>query len=97
MGLEPLKDVLGKYLESSGIGRRIEATALERAWAEMMGPLAVHSRFDGLRRDVGMVIVDNSSLLSEMHHFQKESLLSELRERVPGAVVRELRFKLGKV
>ena len=68
MGLEPLKDVLGKFLETSGLGRRIEATALERAWVEIIGPLSCHTRFEGLRRDVATVVVDNSSLLSELHH-----------------------------
>jgi predicted nucleic acid-binding Zn ribbon protein len=97
MALEPLKDVLGRYLQSSGLGRKIEATALDKAWQEILGPLAVHTRFEGVRREVATVIVDNASLLSELHHFQKASLLAALRERVPGVFVRELRFKLGKV
>ncbi len=97
MGMDSLKDVLGKYLETSGLGRKLEAGALEQAWAEILGPLAEHTRFEGVYREVATIRVSNSSLLAELHGFQRTQLLEELRQRVPGVFVRELRFKLGPV
>ena len=56
-----------------------------------------HTRVAGLRRGVLEVEVDNAVLLQELAHFHKRRLLEQLRGRLPGTTLTDLRFRAGVV
>lgn len=95
-GPEILGDILGRLFTARGWGRRQERLHLETAWSQAVGPdVAEQTRVAALRRGVFEVEVSNSVLLQELAHFQKRRLLEELRRRLPGVPLNDLRFRLG--
>jgi predicted nucleic acid-binding Zn ribbon protein len=96
MAPEPLREILSRLFAARGWGRRQGRLHLERAWEESVGPEgAKHTRVLGVRRGVLEVEVDNAVLLQELAHFQKRPLLEQLRARLPGAKLNDLRFRAG--
>ncbi len=97
-GPEHLRDILGRLFSARGLGRRSERLGLERAWIAAAGPeVAKQTRVGGLRRGVLEVIVGNAVLLQELAHYQKRRLLDGLRAQLPGAAVKDLRFRAGVI
>lgn len=97
-GPERLKEVLSRLFAGRGWGRRQDRLRLERAWAEAAGAeLAGHTQPTALRRGVLEVVVDSAVLLQELTHFHKRRLLAELRQRMPGTPLTDLRFRAGVV
>jgi predicted nucleic acid-binding Zn ribbon protein len=97
-GPERLGEVLSRLFTARGWGRRQDRLRLERAWAEAVGEeLAAHTRPEALRRGVLEVVVDSAVLLQELTHFHKRRLLAELRQRMPGTPLTDLRFRAGVV
>jgi predicted nucleic acid-binding Zn ribbon protein len=95
-GPERLGEVLSRLFTARGWGRRQERLRLEKAWAEAAGPdFAAHTRAGGLRRGVLEVVVDSAVLLQELAHYHKRRLLEQLRRRLPGMTVTDLRFRAG--
>jgi predicted nucleic acid-binding Zn ribbon protein len=95
-GPERIGEVLSRLFAARGWGRRQERLRLEEAWAHAVGVRgAPHTRVGKLRRGVLEVFVDNGVLLQELAHFQKRHLLEQLRARLPGVNVQELRFRAG--
>ena len=71
---------------------------LEKAWAEAVGPEgAKHTRVAGLRHGVLEVTVGNAVLLQELAHYQKRRLLEQLRSRLSGTTLTDLRFRAGVI
>ena len=48
-------------------------------------------------RDALEVLVDNAVLLQELAHYQKRRLLEQLRGRLPGTTLTDLRFRAGVI
>jgi predicted nucleic acid-binding Zn ribbon protein len=95
-GPEPLGDILGRLFTARGWGRRQGRLHLEKAWAEAAGPdIASHTRPGNLRRGVLEVVVDNAALLQELAHYHKRRLLEQLRGRLSGTPLTDLRFRAG--
>jgi predicted nucleic acid-binding Zn ribbon protein len=95
-GPELLGEILSRLFAARGWGRRQERLHLERAWAEAAGPeIAKDTRVAGLRRGVLEVEVANSALLQELAHFHTRRLLEQLRPRLPGVALNNLRFRAG--
>jgi predicted nucleic acid-binding Zn ribbon protein len=95
-GPERLGEILSRLFTARGWGRRQERLRLEKAWAEAAGhEHAAHSRAAALRRGVLEVVVDNAVLLQELAHFHKRRLLEQLRRRLPGTPLTDLRFRAG--
>src|SRR5438874_12841314 len=95
-GPEPLGEILSRLFTARGWGRRQDRLRLEQAWAEAVGPDgAGHTRVAGLRRGVLEIEVANAVLLQELAHFHKRRLLEQLRRRLPGTTVTDLRFRAG--
>jgi predicted nucleic acid-binding Zn ribbon protein len=94
-GPEVLGEVLSRLFTARGWGRRQGQLRLESAWAEVAGPHAAHTRLGALRRGVLEVVVDSAVLLQELAHFHKRRLLQELRRRLPGTPLTDLRFRAG--
>ncbi|HXG09138.1 MAG TPA: DUF721 domain-containing protein [Gemmataceae bacterium] len=97
-GPELLKDILGRLFIARGWGRQQERLRLEQAWAEAIGPEGhKQTRVAGLRRGVLEVLVGNAILLQELTHFHKRRLLDEVRRRLPGVALTDLRFRAGVI
>jgi predicted nucleic acid-binding Zn ribbon protein len=95
-GPELLGEILGRLFAARGWGRRQDRLRLEEAWSEVVGvEEAKHTRVGGIRRGVLEVMVDNAVLLQELAHYQKRRLLEQLRNRLPGLTLTELRFRSG--
>jgi hypothetical protein len=97
-GPELLSEILGRLFTARGWGRRQERLRFERAWAEAVGPEgARQTRVGALRRGILEVIVGNGVLLQEMAHYHKRRLLEQVRQRLPGATIHDIRFRAGVV
>jgi predicted nucleic acid-binding Zn ribbon protein len=95
-GPELLGEILSRLFTARGLGQRQGRLHLERAWAEAAGPEhAAHTRVGALRRGALEVVVDNAVLLQELAHFHKRRLLEQLRRRLPGTPLTDLRFRAG--
>jgi predicted nucleic acid-binding Zn ribbon protein len=95
-GPERLGEILSRLFAARGWGRRQGRLHLENAWAEAVGPAhAPHTRVAGLRRGVLEIEVDNGVLLQELAHYHKRPLLEQLRQRLPGTTLTDLRFRAG--
>ncbi len=95
-GPEPMGEILSRLCAARGWGRRQGRLHLEQAWADAAGPeFAAHTRVGALRRGVLEVTVDNAVLLQELAHFHKRRLLAEVRRRLPGTPLNDLRFRAG--
>jgi hypothetical protein len=99
-GPERLSEILSRLFTARGWGRRQERLRLEEAWAAAMTACeltAVETRVAALRRGVLEVVVGSGVLLQEMAHFHKRRLLEQLRRRLPGTTVTDLRLRAGVV
>ena len=104
-GPETLGEILSRLFTARGWGRRQDRLRLEQAWAQAVqevaggrpgGPdVARQTRVAGLRRGVLEVEVNSAVLLQELAHFHKRRLLEQLRGRLPGTTVNDLRFRNG--
>jgi predicted nucleic acid-binding Zn ribbon protein len=99
-GPEPLKEILARLFTARGWGRRQDRLRLEEAWADALAACGVAggpTRVGALRRGVLEVMVGNTVLLQELANFHKRPLLEQLRRRLPGTTVTDLRFRAGVV
>jgi predicted nucleic acid-binding Zn ribbon protein len=95
-GPERLSEILSQLFTARGWGRRQARLHLEQAWSEVVGPeQARHTRVAGFRRTVLEVEVDNAVLMQELAHYHKRRLLQQLRGRLTGTTLTDLRFRAG--
>ena len=97
-GPESLGEILSRLFTARGWGRRQERLRFEQAWAEAVGSAgARETRVGGWRRGVLEIIVGNGVLLQELAHYRKRPLLEQLRKRLPGTTIHDIRFRAGVV
>jgi len=97
-GPELLGEVLSRVFAARGWGRRQDRLRLEEAWAESIGPEgAKQTRVAALRRGVLEIEVSSAVLLQELTHYHKRKLLEQIRSRLLGVTVTDLRFRTGMV
>ncbi len=99
-GPESLGEILSRLFTARGWGRQQERRRLEDAWAAAMTACRLKpedATVNALRRGVLEVVVGSRVLLQEMAHFHKRQLLEQLRCRLPGTTVTDLRFRAGVV
>lgn len=94
-GPENLGDVLGRLFTARGWGRLSERSRLENVWVEVTAEWPGQTRVLSLRRGVLEVEVRNGVLVQELAQFHKRKLLGELRKRLPGQTLTDLKFKAG--
>jgi predicted nucleic acid-binding Zn ribbon protein len=95
-GPELVGEVLSRLFTARGWGRRQGRLHLEQAWEAAVGAdNARHTRVGGVRRTVLEVEVDNAVLLQELVHFHKRRLLEQMRTRLPGTTLTDIRFRAG--
>jgi len=93
-GPENLSEVLGRMFVSRGWGRKTERIRLETAWEEVVqANYRSETRLGSFRRGVLEVEVRNSVLMQELAQFQKRQLLTELRKRLTGLTITDLKFR----
>ena len=93
--VELLRDIIGRYLDRTGLGRRLQYAELEAVWRKLLGEAADHTRLDAVRNDVAVFVVDNAALLAELNNFRKAELLDGLRAELKGLALRDLKFRPG--
>ena len=99
-GPESLGEILSRLFTARGWGRRQDRLRLEEAWDAAVaacGLAAGETKVAALRRGVLEVVVGSGVLLQEMAHYHKRRLLEQLRGRLPGTTVTDLRFRAGVV
>jgi hypothetical protein len=97
-GPELLSEVLSRLFTARGWGRRQDRLRLEQAWAEAIGTDGTRqTRVAALRRGVLEIEVGSAVLLQELTHYHKRKLLEQIRKRLPGVTVMDLRFRTGVV
>jgi hypothetical protein len=99
-GPELLGEILSRLFTARGWGRRQDRLRLEQAWDESIAACGLgtgQTRVNGLRRGVLEVLVDNAVLLQELAHFHKRRLLEQLRGKLTGTTINDLRFRAGIV
>ncbi len=95
-GPENIGDILAKLFTARGWGRKSERVNLETAWAETVGPeRQADTRVMAIRRGVIEVEVKNGVLLQELAQFHKRRLLTDLRKKLPGTAVTDIKFRVG--
>src|SRR5215467_7414359 len=99
-GPELLGEILSRLFTARGWGRRQDRLRLERAWSESIAGCGLkpeHTRVNALRRGVLEVMVDNAVLLQELAHFHKRRLLEQVRGKLAGTTINDLRFRAGVI
>lgn len=88
---------MSQLLARRGYARMITATSEQEAWENVVGPsLAKVTRLGPSRRGVVEVLVASSMVLQELT-FMKIKFLTELKQALPDAKIRDLKFKVGKL
>jgi predicted nucleic acid-binding Zn ribbon protein len=97
-GPRPLSDILGDLFAAKGYARLHASSELEHAWNEAVGePGCRQTRIGSVRRGVLNVTVAHSTLLEELSAFQKPALLAALRQNAAGALIQDIRFRVGPI
>jgi hypothetical protein len=99
-GPELLGEILSRLFTARGWGRRQDRLRLEQAWADSMTACDLppeHTRVNSVRRGLLEVLVDNAVLLQELAHFHKRKLLEQLRGKLAGTTINDLRFRAGVI
>ena len=92
-----IRDVLAQLITARGYGR-IQADAdFTAAWRKAVGEtLAPYTVPGRLKRGVLEITVSNSIVIQELT-FQKQTILTALREQCPDAKVRDVKFRIGAI
>ncbi len=93
---ETLGSILARWIKRSGLAHAGDRERITRAWEEILGHEAVHTRLEGLRKGAATFVVDSSTLLSELNNFRRQELLEGLQARVKAPFISNLKFRLEK-
>ena len=99
-GPESLGEILSRLFTARGWGRRQDRLRLEEAWSAAIAACGLagdETKVGALRRGVLEVVVGSGVMLQELAHYHKRRLLEQLRRRLPGTTVTDLRFRAGVV
>ena len=96
-GPQPIKNVIAELLARRGVGSQLAAEARQQAWQEVVGEqMARFTRCGKISRQRLEVIVANSTLIQELT-FQKQQIVSRLKEVAPEMNIRDIRFRVGSL
>ena len=97
-GPQALGEIVSRLFTARGWGRRQDRLRLEEAWSAAMAACGLapdQTQVAALRRGVLEVLVGNAALHQELAHYHKRRLLEQLRRRLPGTPLTDLRFRAG--
>ena len=88
--LEPLAQLLGNAMRTTGLGKRLEEYQAVEAWAEVVGDLvAEHSKATSIREGTLFVDVTSSVWMQELQLLRGE-IIERLNEHLGRSVVRQV-------
>ena len=93
---ESLGSILARWIKRSGLAHARDRERITRAWEEILGPDAAHTRLERIRKGAAVFVVDSSALLSELNNFRRQELLEGLQARVKSPFISDLKFRLEK-
>jgi len=95
-GPRAMKDVLGRFMRSSGLALQLKHPALFRAWENVVpAPFRATTRVAGLKNKVVLVEVSSSAALLELKQFWTEKLRQALVQEMDGLYISNVRFILA--
>ena len=95
-GPQRIGKILHEFFQTTGLAARLKHLELYAAWEELVGPeLRAHTRVIGFRNHKVHIEVDSAAHLHELSSFCAQSLLEELRARLPALHIAALVFKPG--
>ncbi|MBM4034960.1 MAG: DUF721 domain-containing protein [Planctomycetes bacterium] len=93
-GPQRIGEILGEFLEATGLNNRLQHLEVYSAWEEIVGPgILPHTRIAGLAHHKLYVDVDSAAHLHELQSFYRKQLIGELKARVPGVLIRDIVFR----
>ena len=91
-----IQDVLERLAPKLGFESRLREEEISAAWTEIVGDFfARHSRPTKLHQGMLIVNVLQPTVMYELNRQWKSLILSKLKERFGGKMIREIRFRLG--
>ena len=91
-----IREVLVQLAPKLGLEGRLREEEITLAWAEIVGDFfAKHSRPVRLHQGVLLVNVLQPTVLYELDRQWKSLILTKLKKRFGGKLIRELRFRVG--
>jgi len=91
-----IREILVQLAPKLGLESRLREEEIISAWAEIVGDFfAKHSRPVRLHQGMLVVNVLQPTVLYELDRQWKSLILTKLKKRFGGRVVRDLRFRLG--
>jgi predicted nucleic acid-binding Zn ribbon protein len=91
-----IREVLLQLAPKLGLESRLREEEIIAAWVEIVGGFfAQHSRPVRLNQGVLVVHVLQPTVLYELDRQWKSLILTKLKQRFGGKVIRELRFRVG--
>ena len=91
-----IREVLVQLAPKLGLEGRLREEEITFAWAEIVGDFfAKHSRPVRLHQGVLLVNVLQPTVLYELDRQWKSLILTKLKKRFGGKLIRELRFRVG--
>jgi len=91
-----IQDVLGRLAPKLGFESRLREEEISSAWTEIVGDFfARHSQPTKLHQGMLIVNVLQPTVMYELNRQWKSLILSKLKERFGGKMIREIRFRLG--
>jgi len=95
-GPQPIAKILRDLFQISGLASRLKYLELYTAWEEIVGSeVRAHARIAGFANHKVHIEVDSAAHLQELRSFYAETLLEELRARLPALHIAALVFKPG--
>src|ERR1700730_2246644 len=91
-----IKEILTELAPKLGIASRLRAEEVIAAWGQVVGDFfARHSRPSKLYQGTLIINVLQPTILYELDRQWKSLILSKLKQRFGGKVIKEVRFRLG--
>lgn len=95
IGPEKIGAIIERILRQTGIRNHGDQDEVVRAWRDVAGSeIDERTRVVSFHRGVLTVAVDSAPLFQELETFERPRLLREVRERLTGTHVEQLRFRL---
>ncbi len=90
-------ELLSKLISRRGFTQELFQDELQAAWQKVTGArYAGKTQATLIRRGILEIIVDSSPALQQLG-FEKAQLLQQIREALPNAGIRALRFRVGTI
>ncbi len=91
-----LGNALFRLIRTKGLMDRSATRSLDAEWKDIVGPeLGRRSTARKIRDGVLEVVVTNSAVLEELRSFLHESVLEQLKTRLPDSGIRAIRYVRG--